>query len=110
MKYILTLIAMATLTFHAVAQPKKKKVVFIIADGIPADVLEKAHVSFPEQIGRRDGWRTAVVDGSSAIGGGSAPGIELPTWQDALARYVKATSIASTDQRSSSPTVAPPRC
>jgi len=63
MKHILTLIAMATLALYAVAQPKKKKVVFIIADGIPADVLEKAHVSFPEQIGRRDGYKRAYVGG-----------------------------------------------
>jgi predicted AlkP superfamily pyrophosphatase or phosphodiesterase len=63
MKHILTLIAMVMLVLHAVAQPKKKKVVFIIADGIPADVLEKAHVSFPEQIGRRDGYKRAYVGG-----------------------------------------------
>jgi L-seryl-tRNA(Ser) seleniumtransferase len=28
----------------------------------------------------RDGWRAAVAPGSSAVGGGSAPGVELPTW------------------------------
>ena len=28
---------------------------------------------------RGDGWRTAVVDGVSTIGGGSAPGSEIPT-------------------------------
>jgi L-seryl-tRNA(Ser) seleniumtransferase len=26
------------------------------------------------------GWRTAVIDGWSAVGGGAAPGTQLPTW------------------------------
>src|SRR5882757_10990733 len=63
MKNFLTLIAMALLALHVAAQPKKKKVVFIIADGIPADVLEKARVSFPEQIGRQNGYKRAYVGG-----------------------------------------------
>jgi L-seryl-tRNA(Ser) seleniumtransferase len=44
-----------------------------------ADEIRVRAEALSQQIGRRDGWRTAVVDGSSAIGGGSAPGIELPT-------------------------------
>ena len=32
----------------------------------------------------QNGWKTALVEGSSAIGGGSAPGVELPTWLLAL--------------------------
>jgi len=63
MKNILTFVVMALLVLHVTAQPKKKKVVFIIADGIPADVLEKAHVSFPEQIGRQNGYKRAYVGG-----------------------------------------------
>jgi L-seryl-tRNA(Ser) seleniumtransferase len=30
------------------------------------------------------GWRADVVKGASAIGGGSAPGVELPTWLVAI--------------------------
>jgi L-seryl-tRNA(Ser) seleniumtransferase len=30
------------------------------------------------------GWRADVVQGASAIGGGSAPGVELPTWLVAI--------------------------
>ena len=26
------------------------------------------------------GWRADLVEGSSAVGGGSAPGVSLPTW------------------------------
>jgi L-seryl-tRNA(Ser) seleniumtransferase len=31
-----------------------------------------------------DGWRADLVQGMSAIGGGSAPGVELPTWLIAI--------------------------
>jgi L-seryl-tRNA(Ser) seleniumtransferase len=31
-----------------------------------------------------DGWRADLVQGMSAIGGGSAPGVELPTWVIAI--------------------------
>jgi L-seryl-tRNA(Ser) seleniumtransferase len=31
-----------------------------------------------------DGWRADIVQGMSAIGGGSAPGVELPTWLIAI--------------------------
>jgi L-seryl-tRNA(Ser) seleniumtransferase len=33
-----------------------------------------------------DGWRAEVLSGTSAVGGGSAPGVELPTWLVAIAR------------------------
>ena len=32
------------------------------------------------------GWRADVLRGISAIGGGSAPGVELPTWLVSIAR------------------------
>ena len=32
------------------------------------------------------GWKVRVVEGMSAVGGGSAPGIELPTWLVSLAK------------------------
>ena len=33
-----------------------------------------------------DGWRAELVPGTSAIGGGSAPGVELTTWLVAIAK------------------------
>jgi len=33
-----------------------------------------------------DGWHAEIVAGRSAIGGGSAPGVELPTWLVAIAK------------------------
>jgi L-seryl-tRNA(Ser) seleniumtransferase len=32
------------------------------------------------------GWRAELVAGASAVGGGSAPGVELPTWLVAIDR------------------------
>jgi L-seryl-tRNA(Ser) seleniumtransferase len=37
-----------------------------------------------DAIRRNHGWRADVVQGASAIGGGSAPGVELPTWLVAI--------------------------
>ena len=53
------------LSLHLSAQPKKKKVVFIIADGIPADVLEKTKHPFLDQIARSNGngYKKAYVGG-----------------------------------------------
>jgi L-seryl-tRNA(Ser) seleniumtransferase len=38
------------------------------------------------EIGHLPGWRAALVTGQSAIGGGSAPGVELPTSLVAIAK------------------------
>jgi len=37
-------------------------------------------------VGRLDSWRAEIVAGASAVGGGSAPGVELPTWLIAVER------------------------
>jgi L-seryl-tRNA(Ser) seleniumtransferase len=34
----------------------------------------------------RSGWRAEIIEGTSAIGGGSAPGVELPTRLVAIAK------------------------
>lgn len=63
MKRVLILISVSVFALHSQAQPKKKKVVFIIADGIPADVLEKARKPFLDQIARDYGYKRAYVGG-----------------------------------------------
>jgi L-seryl-tRNA(Ser) seleniumtransferase len=42
------------------------------------DVRARAE-PFAAAVNAIDGWRASVIDGVSAIGGGSAPGVELPT-------------------------------
>ena len=59
----LSIAAILLFTLHPQAQPKKKKVVFIIADGIPADVLEKAKTPFLKQIAKDEGYKRAYVGG-----------------------------------------------
>jgi predicted AlkP superfamily pyrophosphatase or phosphodiesterase len=50
-------------SLHLQAQPNKKKVVFIIADGIPADVLEKVKRPNLNQIAKEEGYKRAYVGG-----------------------------------------------
>jgi predicted AlkP superfamily pyrophosphatase or phosphodiesterase len=45
------------------AQVRKKKVIFIIADGIPADALEKAHPDFIDLLSKTGGYKRAYVGG-----------------------------------------------
>jgi hypothetical protein len=63
MHKLLTLLSLIIISLHLQAQPKKKKVVFIIADGIPADVLEKARPAALGQIERMNGYKRAYVGG-----------------------------------------------
>ncbi len=44
-----------------------------------------------------DGWRAELVKGTSAVGGGSAPGVELPTWLVAIDR--RDTTANALDER-----------
>jgi L-seryl-tRNA(Ser) seleniumtransferase len=46
----------------------------------PAEALRPRAQALADQLNAGAGWRAELVAGSSAIGGGSAPGIELPTW------------------------------
>jgi L-seryl-tRNA(Ser) seleniumtransferase len=48
------------------------------------EIRERAD-ALASAIGRSPGWRVEVIAGASAIGGGSAPGVELPTWLVAIA-------------------------
>jgi predicted AlkP superfamily pyrophosphatase or phosphodiesterase len=63
MRKILLLSILAFLFLHLQAQVKKKKVVFIIADGIPADVIEKARTPNLNQIAEAGGYKRATVGG-----------------------------------------------
>ena len=63
MRNYLALLFMALVSLHLQAQPKKKKVVFIIADGIPADVLEKVHPPSLRQLEGASGYKRAYVGG-----------------------------------------------
>ena len=44
-----------------------------------ADEIRARAEALAAAIARRSGWRVEIVAGASAVGGGSAPGVELPT-------------------------------
>jgi L-seryl-tRNA(Ser) seleniumtransferase len=51
---------------------------------LSADAIEGRAQGFVERL-HPAGWRVALMSGASAVGGGSAPGVELPTVLVALA-------------------------
>ena len=51
-----------------------------------ADEIAIRAGALAKEIGQLPGWRAELVAGMSAIGGGSAPGVELPTWVVAIAK------------------------
>ena len=52
---------------------------------LDADTIEARVQSLAEQLSA-SGWQVAMMSGSSAVGGGSAPGLQLPTVLLAIAR------------------------
>jgi len=53
---------------------------------VTADEIRVRAETVARAIGSMQGWRATLVEGVSAIGGGSAPGVELPTWLVAIAK------------------------
>jgi L-seryl-tRNA(Ser) seleniumtransferase len=51
-----------------------------------ADEIRVRAATLADQVNAIDGWQAEIVAGVSAIGGGSAPGVELPTWLVAIAK------------------------
>jgi len=49
-----------------------------------ADDIHARAVHLTSLLASRDEWSAEVIAGTSAVGGGSAPGIELPTWLVAI--------------------------
>jgi L-seryl-tRNA(Ser) seleniumtransferase len=45
-----------------------------------AEEIRQRSDALADAVARIGGWRGEVVSGMSAVGGGSAPGVELPTW------------------------------
>ena len=51
-----------------------------------ADEVRTRAVMIVAALNTRTGWRAEIIAGTSAIGGGSAPGVELATWLVAIAK------------------------
>ena len=52
-----------------------------------ADAVRARAAILVAAIGAIAGWNAEIVAGTSAIGGGSAPGVELPTWLVAIDKH-----------------------
>src|SRR3954454_182959 len=51
-----------------------------------ADEIRARADALSSRIAQLPGWSVQTISGASAIGGGSAPGVELPTWLLAIAK------------------------
>jgi hypothetical protein len=63
MKYLITFCLSLFATGMLCAQPKTKKAVYIIIDGIPADVIEKLNPVHMNEIAKAGGYAHAMVGG-----------------------------------------------
>lgn len=63
-KTILTIVALCFTAFSYAQTGREKKVLFIIADGIPSDVIEKVHTPALDSIARSGGYAHAYVGGA----------------------------------------------
>jgi L-seryl-tRNA(Ser) seleniumtransferase len=71
----------------------------------PADQLQRRADALAGRINSVQGWTAEVVAGSSAIGGGSAPGFTLPTWLVAIVKRGIAADALEQGLRKLSPPV-----
>jgi L-seryl-tRNA(Ser) seleniumtransferase len=70
-----------------------------------ADELAQRSERLAGAIARGSGWRAEIMAGASAIGGGSGPGIELPTWLIAIHKNGLTPAALSARLRTLSPPI-----
>jgi L-seryl-tRNA(Ser) seleniumtransferase len=75
----------ATLTEYAAGRAATTVPVRRMLSATADDIRVRA-AALSAAIAADAGWRAELVAGASAVGGGSAPGVELPTWLVAIAR------------------------
>jgi L-seryl-tRNA(Ser) seleniumtransferase len=75
----------ATLSEYAAGRASQTVPVQRMLTMSPTDIRARAERVAAQMAGLA-GWRTELVAGASAVGGGSAPGVELPTWLIAVER------------------------
>ena len=71
---------------------------------MPVEAIEVRATEIAERL-VSSGWNVTLVTGSSAIGGGSAPGVELPTVLLAIAHAVLSATALEERLRSLEPPV-----
>ena len=68
------------------------------------EIRARAH-ALTSALGAVTGWHCDVVPGMSAIGGGSAAGVELPTWLAAIAKDALSADALETQLRFQTPPI-----
>ena len=70
-----------------------------------ADAVRARAETAAAAIGAMSGWRAELVAGASAIGGGSAPGVQIPTWLVAIEKRGATPDALERDLRRLTPPV-----
>jgi L-seryl-tRNA(Ser) seleniumtransferase len=70
-----------------------------------ADAVRARAETAAAAIGAMSGWRVELVAGASAIGGGSAPGVQIPTWLLAIEKRGLTPDALERDLRRLTPPV-----
>jgi L-seryl-tRNA(Ser) seleniumtransferase len=70
-----------------------------------ADEVRPRAQALADQLNGADGWRADLVAGSSAVGGGSAPGIALPTWLVAVEKTALTADALAAQLRGLTPPI-----
>jgi len=75
----------ATLLEYAAGRAAETIPVQRMLAATPDSILQRAR-RLADALGRRGGWHADLVEGVSAVGGGSAPGSGIPTWTVAASK------------------------
>ena len=75
----------ATLMEHAAGRAAASVPVHRMLATTPEAILERAH-RLARALEQTKDWRVEIIEGASAIGGGSAPGMGLRTWTVAASK------------------------
>ena len=76
----------ATLIEHATGRAAESVPVQRMLTMTAAAIRERTR-RLADALGRRNDWQAEAVESVSAIGGGSAPGLGLPTWTVAASKH-----------------------
>jgi L-seryl-tRNA(Ser) seleniumtransferase len=94
----------ATLAEYAAGRAAQAIPVQRMLTATPDEIRTRAE-AVATRIRAVEGWRVELVSGSSAVGGGSAPGVELPTWLVAVERRGLSADALEERLRASTPPI-----
>ncbi len=72
---------------------------------VSKEAIRSRAQSLADELNQTPGWRAAIVDGASAVGGGSAPGVEPPTALLAVEKHGLTADALDTQLRRLTPPI-----